>query len=124
MASGGLFASLKNLTATLIAIAYTRIDLLCTELEEERQRLLSLFVMTFVSLFCLCVGVVLLAILMVVVFWDTHRLLVLGTLTGVFLLAGAVLCVMALNALKTMPRVFQASLAELAKDHQQITPDQ
>ncbi len=36
---GGLFDSLKVLTATLIAIAHTRLELLSTELEEERVRL-------------------------------------------------------------------------------------
>src|SRR5512147_1482707 len=32
---GGLFDSLKVLTATLIAIAHTRLELLSTELEEQ-----------------------------------------------------------------------------------------
>lgn len=120
MASEGLFASLKNLTATFVAIVYTRLDLLSTDLEEGRQRLMSLLVMAFVSLFCLCVGVVLLAILIVVAFWDTHRLLVLSALTGVFLIVGAILCGAAMRALKSMPRMFKASLAELSKDQQQI----
>ncbi len=120
MAAVGLFSSLKNLTGTLISIASTRLDLLSTDLEEGRERLLSLLVMTFVSLFCLCFGMVLLAILIVVLFWDTHRLLVLGTLAGVFLTAGGILCGLAIHALKTMPRMFEASLAELYKDQQQI----
>jgi uncharacterized membrane protein YqjE len=81
---------------------------------------MSLLVMAFLSLFCLCVGVVLLAIFIVVTFWDTHRLLVLGLLTGVFLLSGTILCMIALRALKVMPRLFKASLAELSKDQQQL----
>ena len=120
MADEGLLASIKNLTATLIDIAYTRLDLLCTDMEEERQRLVSLLAMAFISLFCLCVGVVLLAILVVVMFWDTHRLLVLGLITGIFLISGAVLWGLAMYALKSMPRMFAASLAELSKDRQQI----
>jgi len=39
---------------------------------------LSLLVLTLAALFCLGVGVVLATILLVVTFWDTHRLLVLG----------------------------------------------
>jgi hypothetical protein len=39
---GGLFDSLKVLTATLIAIAHTRLELLSTELEEEWLRLSAL----------------------------------------------------------------------------------
>lgn len=120
MADEGLLASIKNLTATLIDIVYTRLDLLCTDMEEERQRLVSLLAMAFISLFCLCVGVVLLAILVVVVFWDTHRVLVLGLITGIFLISGAMLWALAMHALKSMPRMFAASLAELSKDRQHI----
>jgi len=120
MADEGLLASIKNLTATLIDIVHTRLDLLCTDMEEERQRLVSLLAMAFVSLFCLCVGVVLLAIFIVVMFWDTHRLLVLGLLTGIFMISGVVLWSLAMHSLKTMPRLFAASLAELSKDREQI----
>lgn len=119
-AGEGLLTSLKNLTATLIAVVHTRLELLSTDLEEGRERLISLLVMAFISLFCLCFGVVLLAILVVVAFWDTHRLLVLGALTGVFFVVGVVLCALAIRALKTMPRMFEASLGELSKDYQQI----
>jgi uncharacterized membrane protein YqjE len=119
-AGEGLFSSLKNLTATLVAIVHTRLDLLSTDLEEGRERLIAILVMSFVSLFCLCVGIVLLAILIVVAFWETHRLLVLCMLTGVFLFSGGILCVFAIRALKAMPRVFAASLAELSKDQQQL----
>ncbi len=116
----GLLNSLKNLTVTLIAIIHTRLELLSTDLEEGRERLISLLAIIFVSLFCLCFGAVLLTLLIVVIFWDTHRLLALGTLTGLFIAAGAILSIMALRALKSMPRMFEASLAELIKDHQEI----
>ena len=115
-----LLNSLKRLTVTLIAIVHTRLELLSTDLEEGRERFISLLAMTFVSLFSLCFGAVLLTILIVVVFWDTHRLLVLGSLTGLFLIAGAVLGAIVIGKLKSMPRMFEASLAELIKDHQEI----
>jgi uncharacterized membrane protein YqjE len=120
MADEGLFASIKNMAATMVAIVHTRLDILSTDLEEGRERLMSLLVMAFLSLFCLCVGVVLLTIFIVVAFWDTHRLLVLGLLTVVFLLSGTILCMLAIRALKAMPRLFKASLAELSKDQQQL----
>jgi len=119
----GLFASLKNLTVTLIAIIHTRLELLSTDLEEGRERFISLLAMIFVALFCLCFGAVLLTILIVVVFWDTYRLLALGSLTGLFIISGAVLGALAIRALKSMPRMFEVSLAELIKDHQEIDTD-
>ena len=116
----GLLTSLKNLTVTLIAIIHTRLELLSTDLEEGRERFISLLAIAFVSLFSLCFGAVLLTILVVVVFWDTHRLLVLGSLTGLFLIVGTVLGGIVVRRLKSMPRMFEASLAELIKDHQEI----
>lgn len=116
----GLLNSLKNLTVTLIAIIHTRLELISSDLEEGRERFISLLAMAFVSLFSLCFGAVLLTILVVVVFWDTHRLLVLGSLTGLFLITGAVLGAIVVRKLKSMPRMFEASLAELIKDHQEV----
>jgi uncharacterized membrane protein YqjE len=116
----GLLTSLKNLTVTLIAIIHTRLELLSTDFEEGRERFISLLAIAFISLFSLCFGAVLLTILVVVVFWDTHRLLVLGSLTGLFLIVGAVLGAIVVRRLKSMPRMFEASLAELIKDHQEI----
>ena len=121
-ADAGLLHSLKSLSTTLIAILYNRLDLLSTDMEEARERLLSLLVLTFVSIFCLCLGMVLLAMLVVVVFWGTHRLLALSALTGFFLLSGAILSMVAMRALRNMPRVFAASLAELSKDHELLDP--
>lgn len=115
-----LLSSLKNLTVTLIAIIHTRLELLSTDLEEGREYFISLLTMGFIALFSLCFGAVLLTILIVVLFWDTHRLLALGSLTGLFLVSGALLGLVVLGKLKAMPRMFEASLAELIKDRQEI----
>jgi len=117
---GGLFDSLKALTASLIAIGYTRLELLSTDLEEERARLVSVLAMLFVALFCLGVGVLLLALLVVVAFWESHRLLALGGLTVLFLAGGAAAFGWARHKLRTKPRLFAASLAELSKDRQHL----
>ncbi|MGV8935451.1 MAG: phage holin family protein, partial [Gallionellaceae bacterium] len=69
-ASLGLLDSLKRLAASLLAISYTRLELLSTELEENRERLVSTLVLLLIALFCLGVGVVLITILLVVAFWD------------------------------------------------------
>ncbi len=121
-ASGeGLLDSLKTLTATVVAMAYNRLHLLSADIEIARERVFSLLITVIVSLFFLCFGVLLLSIFIVVIFWDTHRLLALGTLTGLFLGVGGLLLMRAMSAIKKMPATFEASLAELAKDHAQLT---
>jgi len=121
--SKGLLESLTTLGATLVAIVHTRLDLLSADLEEDREHLLSLLVLTLAALFCLGVGVVLASILLVVAFWDTHRLLVLGALAGFFLTSGIVAWMYAMHKARTKPRVFAASLSELLKDRQQLVSD-
>lgn len=118
--SRGLLESLTTLAATLVAIAHTRLDLLSVELEEEREHLLSLLMLNLVALFCLGVGMVLATILLVVAFWDTHRLLVLGSLAGLFLAVGLAAYGFAMHRAKTKPKLFASSLSELFKDRQHL----
>lgn len=119
-ATGGLFESLKTLAGSLIGIIHTRLELLSNDIAEERAHFTTLLVLGLVALFCLGVGVVLLTILIAVAFWESHRLAALGGLSGLFLAAGAGLAWLALHKERTRPRLFEASLAELAKDRQQI----
>jgi len=118
--SRGLLESLSTLAATLVAIAHTRLDLLSADVEEDRAHVLSLLVLALAALFFIGVGVVLAAILLVVAFWDSHRLLALGSLAGFFLAAGVGAWAYALHKARTKPRLFAASLSELLKDRQQL----
>lgn len=116
-----MFESLKTLTATLVAVGHTRLELLSTELEEERERLVAMLISALVALFCFGLGAVMTALLLVVAFWETHRLLVVGLLAALFLAAGASALAFAMNKARIKPRLFHASLAELAKDREHLT---
>ena len=118
--SKGLLNSLSTFAATLVAIVQTRLELLSADLEEDRAHYLSLLMLVLVALFCLGVGVVLAAILLVVVFWDTQRILVLGLLAGLFLTGGIGAGLFAMHKAKTRPKIFAASLLELFKDRQHL----
>ncbi len=117
----GLLASLKTLTLTLVGMVQTRLELLSTDVAEERARLTAILISAMVALFCLGVGVVLLTILIVVVFWDSHRVVTLGLLTAVFLASGVGLWAVAIHKMRSKPRLFDASISELAKDRDQLS---
>jgi uncharacterized membrane protein YqjE len=119
-AGKGLFGSMTNFAATLVTIAHTRLDLLSTDLEEERAHVFLLLALGLAALFFIGVGVVLTTILLVNVFWDTHRFLVLFLLAGFFLTAGLVAGGVAFYKVRTKPKLFSASLSELYKDRQQL----
>jgi uncharacterized membrane protein YqjE len=118
---GGLFDSLKVLAATLLAIAHTRLELLSTELEEERVRLSSMLVWTLAALFCAGLGVVLATLFVVLALWDTHRLLALGIPAILFLLGAALAWLVVRGKARAKPRLFAASLTELSKDRKELT---
>lgn len=122
-APSGLFHSIKRLLATLIGIISTRLELLIVELEEERAWLGSLLVWTLVALFCGALGIVLATLLVIVYFWDSHRLLAFSAVTGVFLLGALFSWRVVVNKIRTKPRLFSSSIAAMRKDHQQLHPD-
>jgi uncharacterized membrane protein YqjE len=116
----GLLVSLRQLFSTLTDIAATRLALLANEWEEERLRLLQLFLFALCTAVCFAIACVLIVIFVVVLFWDEHRFAVLGLMGGLFSLVG-VMCLIGLNTrLRSGSKVFSASLAELQQDRAQL----
>jgi len=115
----GLFSALKNIVATLIAIGKTRAELLVTELEEEKLRLMSLWSKAIGALFMLAVGVVLGIFSLVLAFWE-QRVLVCAILAA-FFIGGALLLIASLKRQAAQPsKMFRASLSELEADMAQL----
>jgi len=117
--SAGIFASVKNLAATLVAIGRTRLELLGNEIAVEKRRFLGLLLLSQALMFCLALGVMLLVALVAFLFWD-QRLLVVAIMATFFLgLAGYFY--MAVQRLLHPPEpVFASSLAELEEDLRQL----
>ena len=111
---------MRSLLAHGLELLQTRVQLLATELEEEKARLLSLLTYGAAALFLLAAGIVFLAIFLTVLFWEDHRLLTLGLLTAAFLAAGIAALSLALRAVRRRSRLFAASLAELAQDRVEL----
>jgi len=116
--SGGVLHSLRRLASTLIELVHTRLDLLATEFEEERLRLQQMVVLAAVAAFCGAIGLVLLSMLIVVAFWDSHRVLALGLLTAAYFAAAAAAFIGYGRKAAAKPGLFSATLAELEKDRQ------
>ena len=120
-AGGGLFFSLRRLASTGVEIVHTRLEILSSDLEEERARLGSLLMTGVLALFCFFMAAILFTILIVVLLWDTHRVPVLGVLGGVFLVGGA-LCWRSFHQQRQERPMFLATtLGELAKDRRELT---
>lgn len=119
-AGSGLMGSIRRLASSLVAIVSTRLELLANELQEERLRLTQMLFFALFSLFCFGMGLLLLTVFIVVLFWDDHRLAVLGVSSLVFFVAGVAMAMMLRAKAQSGSRLFSSSLAELGKDRQSL----
>jgi len=115
-ARGGLLHSIKHLAQSLLGAAQTRLEIFATEIEEERLRLEQLLLVALAAAFCLAMGVVLCVAVVVLYYWDTHRIAAAGILAAAFLAAGVVLGLILRDRVKTRPKPFTITRGELAKD--------
>lgn len=113
--------SIKRLLSTLTSIVSTRLELLANELQEERLHLTQMLALALFTLFCFGIGVLLLTAFIVVLFWDEHRLAVLGTLSVVFFALGVLATVLLRSKMEAKSKLFSVSLAELANDREQLS---
>lgn len=118
----GLLASLKGLLGTSLGLLHNRLELLGIELAEERGHLLALVAYGAAAFVFLGAGLVFLAVLITLLFWDTHPLLVLSLFAGAFLVAGWLALRQALCRSRIGSKIFSASLAELRKDRAALSP--
>ncbi len=120
MPDAGLMGSIRRLFSTLTQIASTRLELLVNELHEERLHLEQMLLSFFSALFCFGMTIMLLTVFVVVLFWDDHRLLVLGALSAVFFAIGVMLAIRLKKMAQVKSRLFSVSLTELAKDRERL----
>ena len=113
---GGLFASIAQMLATVIGIAQTRLELLTTELQEEVHRVAEIMVYTVVALLAAGVGLFLLALVVIFLFWDTHRVAASISVTGVFFLIAVVAALTLRAKVRAKPPMLDGTIAELKKD--------
>jgi uncharacterized membrane protein YqjE len=117
----GLLASTQRLLATLLEILQTRLEIVVTEFEEERERLRELVVFGFLSLFFASLGLIFLTLFVVTLYWETYRLNVLAGFAVLYLVLGIAAGIILRRRLKSRPRLFAATLSEIAQDRDSLT---
>lgn len=112
----GLGAALSGISATLVALLRTRLELATVEFEEEREHIKTLLALVVIATVFTCFALVALSVLVVVCLWDRYPLAAVSGVTIVYVLiaAGAVLALK--QRLHAHGRPFAATLAELERD--------
>lgn len=121
-ASPGLFHSARKLLANLAGLAHTRLELLSTELQEELARLGEILLAAIISLFFAFLGIGFAAVAVTIAVGEGYRLAVAVLFAVSFLVIGALSAWWMRRVARAKPRVFDASLAELRKDHDLLMP--
>jgi len=111
---------LQSALAALSSGLHTRLELAVTELEEEGERLKHALLLTLVVFFAFGVGIILLTLFVIVLFWEGGRIYVLGALAFLYLGAGLSAAWMLRNLVRSRPRLFSTTFAELAKDRERL----
>ncbi len=119
--ASGVLGSIKNLASTLVAVVETRLKLLANELHAEKLRLAQLGLFAAAAMFFFALGILMLTLLAIVAFWDSHRLLAIGVFAGIYLLVGVAFGVTVIRRATQRSRVFEDSLQELAKDRKWLS---
>lgn len=116
----GLLGSARRLLRTSLGLLATRLQILGTEVEEEQIRFSELVLLLAGIVFCFFTAVLLAVVLIVVLFWETHRLATLGVFTAVFFAAGIAGLAVLQRRRRRRSKLFSATLGEIAKDLERI----
>ncbi len=111
-----MFESVRSTLALLLDIGATRLELAATELEEERLRLVGLLISAVITLMLLGMAVLTCTMFLVVLMWDSHRLLTVGGLALAFIVATGVSVARWRRLAASRPAFMSATTAELQRD--------
>jgi len=117
-ASPSLFASLRSFWSVLLAILYTRLDLVTAELEDEGFRALKFIVAGLISLLSLFAAFFFATYFIIAFFWDNfeYRMWAIGGIFAVYFIVGVALLLVARNMIMNRPRFLSQTIAELRRD--------
>lgn len=121
--SSGLLGSLRGFADGLIGSVHDRVELLSVELQEEKLRLVQIFIWISAIVVTGILAVIFASLALVFVFWDTARLAVIVGLAVLYGVALVGVVVAFRRYLARQPAPFSGTLAELKEDRACIQPE-
>lgn len=112
--------ALRRLSAAFLALLGTRAELAATEFEEFRARQLEIAIAGVTAAVLLFVALLLVTLLVITAFWETHRLTAIGVALALYLGIGAFMGLRAHRLSQAVPKPFSATLEELRRDAAQL----
>jgi uncharacterized membrane protein YqjE len=121
-APAGYLNSLRSLADGILASAQGRLELFAVELQEEKYRLIQIFIWISAAVFTAMMVITFASLTLVYLFWESARLTVLGGLT--LLYAGTLVAIIVAfrRHLMRQPKPFAATLYEIGADRAGLRP--
>lgn len=116
----GFLDSLRTLAGSALELLHVRIELFAVEWQEEQERGKALLVLGVAGVILLLLGLLLLTLFVVALFWDSYRLTAIGALTLLYLGGGAACLWRIGRRLRQRPPPFAGSLGEFVEDLRQL----
>lgn len=113
-------AALKRVVANLLSMSQTRLELAGIELAQVRQATLRTAVWSLLTAMAAVLASVFVCLLVVALAWDSHRYLAIAGCAVFYVALGVYFWTRMKNTLATQPPMFEATLAELARDKQAV----
>lgn len=110
-----------RLAATLLSMVQTRLELASVEMEEQSRRYLGFLLMSLLALFLFGIAIVLAALFVIILFWDTHRIAAVLGMAAACALGAIALGLKVRAGFAAQPALLSATMAELRKDIDLIT---
>lgn len=115
-----LTESVRRLLGTLVSIVETRVSVLATDIQEARAHFVAIVVVAALAVVSFAMAALLAVLFVVAMFWDSHRLVSIGGLIGIFTLAGTMLWLGMTRRVKATHDLFSGTRTELRRDGEQL----
>jgi uncharacterized membrane protein YqjE len=116
--AGGLRSALARAGASLLGVVRTRLELASVEYQEARERTIAKVILTAIVVIAFAFALLMASALVVVLFWDTHRIAALVAVTLGYAAIGAVAWWRLNVEARSAPAPFEATRTELDRDAQ------
>jgi uncharacterized membrane protein YqjE len=113
----------KRFASNIFSLVITRIDLASSEIESYAKRYLNYLLMSILALFLCFFAISLLALFVIVLFWDTHRLQAILALASAFAISAACVGIKLRTIFLSKPALLSETIITLRRDIKNLTKD-
>jgi uncharacterized membrane protein YqjE len=112
----GFLAAGGRIVTTIVAMAGTRLELAAVEFQEDARRLLGHLAWTLLAVFLAAGALLLAALFVIAIFWDSYRLQAVGGMAVLFGALAGIILMKVRASMNAQAPLLSATLAELRND--------